>query len=147
MLIPFTTFTSKGSIKDGALIFDNPAYFRTIFLKYADTPKVRIVVEKERGTRTKRQNSYYWGIVLKYIAEYMGEREEDLHEIFKAKFLKSRRQWRGAEMTILKSTTDLTSDEFGVYIDRCIQEGAELGVVVPMADKEYRVKEQFPEHF
>lgn len=142
-----STFISRGSIKDGKLVLDNDRYFRTILLSYEDTPKVRITIEKERGTRTLRQNNYYWGIVLKYIAEYIGEREEDLHEIFKAKFLKSRRQWRGAEMTILKSTSDLTSDEFGIYIDRVIQEGAELGVVVPMADPDYYVKEQFPEHY
>ena len=147
MLHKLTSNTFRGSLKDGKLVFDNESYFRTILSKYEDEPKVRIIIEKERGTRSLRQQGYYWGIVLKYIAEYMGEREEDLHEIFKAKFLKSRRQWRGAEMTILKSTTELTSDEFGIYIDRCIQEGAELGVVVPMADKEYRVKEDFPEHF
>lgn len=129
--------TFRASLKDGKLVFYNEAYFRTILSKYDDEPKVRVIVEKERGIRTQNQNSYYWGIVLKYIGEYMGEREEDLHEVFKAKFLKTRRQWRGSEMTILKSTTDLTSDEFGVYIDRCIQEGSELGVVVPIADKNY----------
>ena len=136
-----TSNTFRGSLKDGKLCFDNEAYFRTILSKYEDCPKVRIVIEKERGTRTRNQNRYYWGIVLKYISEYVGEREEDLHEIFKAKFLKKRRVWRGAEITILKSTTELTSDEFGIYINRVIQEGNDLGVIIPEADKNYDLVE------
>lgn len=145
MLRKLTAFTSRGSIVNGKLVLDNERHFLGMIGTFEDTPKVRIIIEKERGTRTQRQNAYYWGIVLKYIGEYMGEREEDLHEIFKARFLKTKRVWRGADITILKSTSDLTSDEFGIYIDQVIQEGAELGVVVPMADKEYRVHEQFPE--
>ena len=131
----------KASIKDGVLVYDNDRYARTIISKYEDEPKVRIIVEKERGTRTLKQQAYYWGVVLKYIAEYMGEREEDVHEIMKSKFLRKRRVWRGSELTILKSTTELTSDEFGVYIERVIQEGSELGVEIPMADKNYDLAE------
>jgi hypothetical protein len=76
-------------------------------------------------------------VVLEYIGAHMGEHPEDLHEIFKARFLKRKKLWRGGEITILTSTTKLRSDEFGQYIERCIQEGAELGVVVPPADKNY----------
>jgi hypothetical protein len=139
-------FVSKGKIKDGKLVLDNPRWFRTCLLKYDDTDKLRITIEKERGTRSKKQNAYYWSVVLAYIAEYMGEQPEDLHEIFKAKFLKRKRVWRGAEMTVLPSTTKLNSDEFGEYIERCVQEGAELGVVVPMADKNYDLIETTSTH-
>lgn len=140
-----TRFVSRGKLKDGKLVLDNERWFRTMLLKYEDTDKLRIIVEKERGTRSLRQQGYYWGIVLKYIAAHVGEHAEDLHEILKAKFLKRRRVWRGADLTILASTTKLNSIEFGEYIERCIQEGAELGVVVPMADKEYRIKIDFAE--
>ena len=140
-----TTFTSRGSIKDGRLVLDNEHHFKGYISLYEDTPKVRIIVEKERGTRTKQQNRYYWGIVLSLIAEHMGERPEDLHEILKSKYLRRKRVWRGGEITILRSTADLTSDEFGEYIDQCIQEGSELGVVIPMPDKEWQVHEQFPD--
>ena len=82
-----TRFISRASLKDGKLVLDNPRWFRTCLLKYDDTDKVRITIEKERGTRSQKQNKYYWGVVLALIAEYMGEQPEDLHEIFKAKFL------------------------------------------------------------
>src|SRR3990167_1276457 len=141
----FLRFISKGKLKNGKLILDNPRWFRTCLLKYDDTEKIRIVVEKERGARSKRANNYYWGVVLPLIAAHIGETSEDLHEIFKSKYLRKKRVWRGGEITILQSTTKLNSIEFGEYIERVIQEGAELGVVVPFADKEYRVHEQFPE--
>jgi len=67
----------------------------------------------------------------------MGERVVGLHEIFKARFLRRTRVWRGAEMTIAKSTAELTSDEFAEYLAKVIQEGVELGVVVPEADKDW----------
>jgi len=126
----------KAHIKDGKLEYDNPGYMRTIIFGYEDTGKVRVIVEKDTGKRTNKQNAYYW-LVLGYIAEYIGEIPEDTHETMKAKFLKKRRVWRGMEMTVLKSTTQLTSDEMGEYIDRVIREGAELGVAVPQADKNY----------
>lgn len=136
-----TRFISRGSLVSGKLILDNSRWFRTCLLKYDDTDKLRIIIEKERGTRSQKQNRYYWGCVLEDIAQYMGEQPEDLHEIFKAKFLKRKRMWRGAEQTILASTTKMNSDEFGEYIERCIQEGAELGVVVRKADKNYNLLE------
>ena len=67
----------------------------------------------------------------------MGERPEDLHEIFKARFLLHKRLWRRGEIVIGRSTAELTSEEFGEYIEQCRQEGAELGVVVPDPDKNW----------
>lgn len=136
-----TRFITRGQIKDGKLVLDNVRWFRTCLSKYDNTDKLRIIIEKEHGTRTQKQNRYYWGVVLEVIGQYMGEHPEDLHEIFKAKFLKRKKLWRGVEQTVLVSTSRLNSDEFGEYIDRCIQEGAEMGVIVPQADKNYDLLE------
>lgn len=140
-----THVTFRASIKNGVLVYDNERYMRTLISNYADTDKVRVIVEKERGTRSRRANNYLWGVVYPLIAEYMGETPEDVHEIMRSKFLRTKRIWRGGELTILKSTTQLTSLEFGEYVERIIQEAAGLGISIPIADKEYRVHEQFPE--
>ena len=145
MLRRLNTFVSHGSIKDGKLVMNNDHYFLGMIQGFEDTNKVRITIEKERGTRSQNQNRYYWGVVLPVIAEHMGERVEDLHEVFKSRFLRKKRVWRGGEITILRSTSELTSDEFAEYLSQVIQEGAELGVVVPEADKEWVTHEQFPE--
>ena len=140
-----TRFVAKGEIKDGVLVYANERYVRTIIQGYEDTAKVRVVIERERLNRTKKQNNYYW-FGLGLIAEHCGYTTDELHEVFKARYLKTKRVWRGADITVLRSTTELTSDEFGEYIDRIIQEGAELGVVIPMADKNYDLLETSYQH-
>lgn len=134
-------FRTRGSLKDGKLVLDNPKWFRFMLGKYEDMKDVVVSIERARLNRTKKQNNYYWGCVLEDIGKHVGEHPEDLHEIFKAKFLRRKRLWRGQELVTLGSTSKLTSDEFGEYIQRCIQEGAEMGVVVREADKNYNLIE------
>lgn len=136
-----TTFVSHGKIQAGKLVLDNDRYFRNMICGYEDTDKVRITVEKERGTRSQNQNKYYWGKVLPEIGKHIGERVEDLHDIFRSRFLRRKRVWRGGEITMVRSTSELTSDEFAEYLQQIIQEGAELGVVVPDADKNWDLLE------
>lgn len=137
-----TTFVHQGKLVNGKLVHDNERYFLGMLSQFEDC-RVRTIVEKLRGTRSSNQNRYYWGVVLPVIGEYMGERPEDLHEIFKSRFLRRKRVWRGGEITTLRSTSELTSDEMAVYLDQVCQEAAELGCVVPPADKEWAVKEEF----
>lgn len=147
MLRKLTRFVAKGKIKDGKLVFDNEKYFRTLLSKYADTPRVRIIVEKERGNKTRNQLAYLYGIVYKSICEYTGFHEAELDAAMKSKYLRTKMQWRGGDLTIIKDKRNLTSDEMSEYIQRVCEEAAELGVIVPIADADYYVKEQFPEHF
>lgn len=139
------TFVAHGSLKDGKLRLDNPRYFRTIIMGYEDTPKVRVVIEKDRGAKTRRQLGYYFGVVLPEIAGYTGHSTDELDRIFKAKYLVDKLQWRGGELRTIKSKAELTSDEMGEYISSVILEANELGIVIPESDKEWAVHEQFPE--
>ena len=136
------TFVHHGEIKGGKLILDNPRYWKGMVMGFADA-KVRIVLEKVRGTRTQKQNRYYWGVVLELIAEHTGYLAEEVHEVMKSKFLRQKKVWRGGEITVLRSTSDLTSDEFGEYIEQVRAEGAEMEIDIPLADKDYYVKEEF----
>lgn len=142
-----TNFTSRGSIKDGKLVLDNERYFRTIISHYEDTPKVRIIVEKERGNKTNKQLAYLYGVVYKLICEYTGFHEAELDSAMKSKYLRTKMQWRGGDLTIIKDKRNLTSDELGEYIQRVVEEGAALGVEIPDADPDYYIKEQFPETY
>jgi hypothetical protein len=137
-----TRFISRAKIKDGKLILVNERYFRALLSRYDDTDKVRVIIEKDRGTRSKKQNAYYWGLVLPTIGAHVGELSEDLHEIMKSRFLRRKRVWRGGDITVLQTTTKLTTDEMAEYISQVIQEGAELGVVVPDPDPDLVARRQ-----
>lgn len=136
------TFVHHGVIKEGKLVLDNPRYFKGMVMGFADA-KVRLVLEKIRGVRTKKQNAYYWGVVLELIAEHTGYLAEEVHEVMKSKFLRQKKVWRGGEITVLRSTSELTSDEFGEYIEQVRAEGAEMQIEIPDPDKDYYVKEEF----
>lgn len=143
---PLKSFIHHGEIKGGKLILDNPRYWKGMVQMFDDA-KVRIILEKVRGTRTNRQNRYYWGVVLELIAHHTGYLPEDVHEIMKSKFLRTKKVWRTGEITVLKSTAELTSDEFTQYIEQVRVEAGEMEIEIPDPDKDWSVKEEFSEAY
>ena len=57
--------------------------------------------------------------------------EHSLHEIFKSKFLRKRRFWRGNTLTTIGSTSSLSLKEMSDFISAIILEANELGIEVP----------------
>jgi hypothetical protein len=110
----------------------------------------RVVIRLVRNLRTKEQNSYYWGMVLPYLAEAVrrvnGERDlsynsEDAHEDCKAEFLT--RYLHNPETgeaigSKRRSTTVLTTVEFYDYVEQIRARSAYLGVPIPEPDKNWR---------
>jgi len=47
---------------------------------------VQLTVGKVKGLRTEQQMRYYWGVVVKLIADYTGNDTETIHEFLKDKF-------------------------------------------------------------
>jgi hypothetical protein len=80
--------------------------------------------------RSVNQNRYYWGVVLKAIAQHTGHTTEELHRIFKEKFLP--RVFDNAGQEVEKSAKSLTVQEFALYIEQVRAfAGRELQVVIP----------------
>ena len=141
MLRRLNTFVAHGVIKNGKLVLDNPAYFRTIVSGYEDTPKVRITIEKQRGAKTLKQLGYYFGVVLVEIARHTGYSVDELDDIFKAKYLKRSLKWRGGDLQVITSKANLTSDEMGEFISAVVLEGQELGCEIPDPNKHWDLQE------
>ena len=104
--------------------------------------EVRMLVEAAEDDRSLRQNRFYWGVVLKEIAEQAtigGQRwtAEAWHELMKRQFLgyeieKIRVAGRKRATVIrrLRSTTKLKVKPMAKYLDQCMAFGAtDLGVV------------------
>lgn len=69
--------------------------------------------------RSTQQNAYYWGVVLPTISAETGETEEDLHELFKQRFLvNGKKMVRGHEIVSYRSTTELSVGGFVEYVDK-----------------------------
>lgn len=120
-----------GYVKQNKFIPYNPEQFKKIFEHYNDK-KVEISVRGESKTRTIPQNAYLWGVVYKYISEEIGYEPEQVHELMKFKFLKIEILVKGNPETVIRSTTDLSTEEFNQYIERIVRWAAEfLSVSIP----------------
>jgi hypothetical protein len=127
-----TTFL--GSIEKGVLVVRNRATMAAEIKKYDDCPTI-IKVERLKNSRSRNQNSYYWGVVLDVIANDTGHTQEELHQIFKKMFLPKIFKKLGDKTVIINgSTTALSTDEFARYIDRIIAEVSQIGIAIPPAE-------------
>jgi hypothetical protein len=80
------TPTFTGTVKDGKLFIDKNKLFRQHLLNYPTGKRVEVTVEKLSRTRTNNQNRYYWGVIIKEIAQHTGHDPEQVHEYLKFRF-------------------------------------------------------------
>jgi len=140
----FERLVHYGQLKDGKLELANPRWFRGMMQLFADCDVV-VTIERKKRSKSQEQLGYLWGVVYPYISDHTGHAPEELHEIFKSKFLRERKQWRGGEITTLKSTADMSTNEMAEFITNVIVEAAELGIDVPEPDKLYQFREESTE--
>ena len=121
-------------IKNGQIVSDNPKYF-TFQLAKLEGKNVKI--EQIKSIRSLQQNKFYFGVVLMTIAEVTGNDIETLHVLFRNQFVPRKFvQWKGREIEIPKSTTELSVGEFVEYIERIKAEVSTLGITIPEAEDE-----------
>uniref|UniRef100_A0A6M3M676 Uncharacterized protein n=1 Tax=viral metagenome TaxID=1070528 RepID=A0A6M3M676_9ZZZZ len=101
----------------GKLELSNPDTFKQEVLKFAGK-RVYVVVDEEKQNRSTPQNNYYWGVVVKMLADELGYIPNDMHKILAddhapKKILKV----AGKDKVIAKSTTEMKTDEFETYLE------------------------------
>ena len=109
--------------KDGVAKMFNSAAMTSFFARY---PNQRFELSVRKG-RSREQNSYYWA-VLTQIQDETGTDKDILHEIFRFKFLQVQTgmidEETGEESIYLKSTTELSKQEFVEYVDKIVRYAA-----------------------
>ncbi len=102
-----------------------------------DGRQVRIMARPPHRTRSVRQNAYYWGVVLTTIGNECGHTSEEVHEFCKQKFLpRAFIMIANEEREVFKSTTDLTAQEFELYLERVRAWAAqELRLNIPLPNE------------
>lgn len=133
----FERISHHGHIVDGKLVLDNARWFRGMLQQYSDVAVV-VTLERKKSSRSKEQMGYLWGVVYEHISEHTGHTPEDLHDIFKAKYLRRKKLWRGGELVTIGSTSELSSNEMAEFLTNVILEANELGIVVPEPDPAYQ---------
>ena len=110
------------------------------------------VVKVMQDSRSLRQNSYIWGVVYPTIASFFREHwgedysNDAIHEILKQKFLPFKvESLRSGEVTIYRSTTELTKREFFDYTEHIIRWAAEFNCIIPEPDFNWRIQKAVKE--
>ncbi len=98
------------------------------YLESVEGKALVMQIDQEKWVRTAQQNKFYWSY-LRIIANETGHTEDELHQLFKRKFLSPEfKVILGQELRLPRSTTKLDKIEMGEYMDRI---AAETGVPIP----------------
>ena len=126
----------RGIVKAGLFCPDDIVKHRG-WLAKVEGRRVIESIKRENTARTMSQNRYYWGVVLATLSEWSGHEPEELHDYLKQKFLTPSDDElpNGTVIRVYPSTTTLTIEEFGAYVDRVVRWAADQGVYVPSADE------------
>ena len=97
-----------------------------------------VTISRAKATRSGQANRYYWGTVVQAVAEHTGYTPDEVHEIFKAKFIPKRLALADGngeaqgEFVIGGTTTRLDTTEFYEYVEAIRQWAAEtLSIDIP----------------
>jgi len=106
---------------DLVIDFDNQESKQTLFfhLKRCTGKKV-IKIASYRKKRSIDQNSYYWGVVLKYLSFEAGYTADEMHQLLKEKFLSYEKvnQKTGEIDTFTGETKSLNTLDFESYLEK-----------------------------
>jgi hypothetical protein len=128
--MPKLTPVFYGFVRDGRLLANDPEKFRAwLSSLHGD---VQITVERRKHQRGHKQNAYYWGVVVKLVAEEIGILPEEAHDMMKERFLKVPVEHNGKRLAYVRSTTSLDTQEFGEYVEAAKRWASqELGIYIP----------------
>ena len=110
-------FIHHARIANRALIIKNKDKWQSQLAKM-EGKNVRIVIEDDKNPRTLKQNRFYF-LYLGLIEDTTGNTVEELHEIFKRKFLPPRFvKFKDEEIKLPATSTNLDTLEFMQYMDK-----------------------------
>lgn len=122
--------------ESGKLSLYNQAGY-TGFLKHLAGKRITLTIGEDKPNRSTQANRYYWGVVVRTLADEFGYSQDDMHAALAYKFLRVEAEAKfGEAMPLVRSTATLKTDEFERYMeDVRIWAATEMGVVIPLPNE------------
>ena len=119
-------------VKDGKLLFHDKAGFQQYLGTLQD--ECQLVLKKWYKNRTDKENRYYWGVVVRLIADEVGEENKDnVHDFIQLQVGNSADV---AGVKVPAGTSHMTTAEFEDYATRVRNWASkELHVFVPLPNE------------
>ena len=119
----------RGRVEQGKICLERREDFAA-HIASLDGKPIELTLKREVKRRGPAQNRYYWGVVIKTMADAWGWIGEDLHYELRRKFLAVDPDAE-TPFVMARSTSDLSTVEFNEYVEKVLQFAAEMGVFVP----------------
>lgn len=115
--------TWQGRVLSGGLLrLDRPADYAR-YVRSLRGEFVEVIVRKRKVQRSSQSNRHYWGVVVREIAQESGMTDQETHDALKYHLL---RQPGDGPLVKVRSTTDLSVEEFSAYTEQCMSLGSEF---------------------
>ena len=96
-------------------------------IKEGKTPQVTIKEKVSGDKRSIEANKFLWGRLYKSISNFTGYLPMEVHLLCGHLFLSEQKTINGVQVPYVRSTTDLTVEEFTSYIQNIESYFAQLG--------------------
>jgi len=135
-----------GTVENSKFVPNSKEYFKRAFESY-EGKIIELSLKVWHKKRTTPQNSYYWGVVIELIKNYINDLGNDfdsdtIHELLRSLFLKQTKEIVNKEsgevktIEFIQSTTKLSTVEFETYLESCKRYAAEtFELYIPDADR------------
>jgi hypothetical protein len=120
-----------GQVKNGILILNAPERYAA-YLPTLNGKEVQLSVGSVKKQRTKRENRYYWGVVIRLLSEVTGYNDDEMHDALRMLFLKD----TDRTIPVIRSTASLTTLEFENYLEKIrLWAGEKLNCYIPLPNE------------
>lgn len=103
-----------GTIKDGRIKLKHADAFNRVVAGYKSGTEIDLVIDRHREARSDNQNRYYWGVLVKILADHLGYFPKDMHRALGHEFLFV----DAKPIPFVRSTADMTTKEFEDYMEK-----------------------------
>jgi hypothetical protein len=122
-----------GTVSKGRVILDSKDSYID-YLSGMEGKRVGVAIHKERKSRSDQQNRYYWGVVCKILGDHLGYTPDEMHDIYREKFLKIPGEEGRPDR--IGSTASLSTAEFETYQEQVrMWASQEFGVYIPLPNE------------
>ncbi len=131
-----------GLVTDGKIPIEMSLAIRDVIRRF-EGKRIKVTLAKYKRQRSRRQNAYYWGVIIVHIFDMFVEygndvSKDDVHQFLKSEVGKLYKEIEGpgGEVhTIIRSSTELSTSEWEDFTEKCRAWAASMGRIIPMPNE------------